>query len=308
VRKVTGTFKPHFAYDQNGQLLGEYNSSGGVLQEFVWLGGTLVAVLSNSTTAEPRVYYAYSDHLNAPQVIVNAAGDVRWRWISEPFGTTAAESIPNSLENLVVNLRFSGQYFDKESGLSYNCFRDYDGTTGRYVQSDPIGLEGGINTFSYALNQPTRYTDALGLFAGDGHSNMTREALSGDSCIDVEKLARETQDADYAPGSQAPANAHWHAMSDGKTGESAESARAKYEKFVDESLAQCTLPALARALHAVQDSAADGHKGFQPWSGGLPSRSHAKADFFPSKESWAEGVQKTKDLIGRHKEKCGCCK
>jgi len=167
VRKVTGTSKPHFAYDQNGQLLGEYNSSGGVLQEFVWLGGTLVAVLSNSTTAEPRVYYAYSDHLNAPRVIVNAAGDVRWRWISEPFGTTPAESIPNSLENLVVNLRFPGQYFDKESGLSYNYFRDYDGTTGRYVQSDPIGLAGGLNTYSYANGNPLRFSDPYGLWGMD---------------------------------------------------------------------------------------------------------------------------------------------
>ncbi|WP_343639633.1 RHS repeat-associated core domain-containing protein, partial [Roseateles sp.] len=167
VRKVTGTSKPHFAYDQNGQLLGEYNSSGGVLQEFVWLGGTLIAVLTNSTTTEPRVYYAYSDHLNAPRVIVNAAGDVRWRWISEPFGTTAAESIPNSLENLVVNLRFPGQYFDKESGLSYNYFRDYDGTTGRYVQTDPIGLGGGINTYAYANGNPLSFYDPYGLWGMD---------------------------------------------------------------------------------------------------------------------------------------------
>ena len=164
VRKVTGTSKPHFAYDQNGQLLGEYNSSGGVLQEFVWLGGTLIAVLTNSTTAEPRVYYAYSDHLNAPRVIVNAVGDVRWRWISEPFGTTAAESIPNSLENLVVNLRFPGQYFDNESGLSYNYFRDYDGTVGRYVQSDPIGQDGGSwSTYNYVNASPLLGVDPHGL-------------------------------------------------------------------------------------------------------------------------------------------------
>ena len=162
VRKVTGASKPHFAY-QNGQLLGEYNSSGGALQEFVWLDGILLAVLTNSTTAEPRVYYAYSDHLNAPRVIVNAAGEVRWRWISEPFGTAAAESVPNSLENLVVNLRFPGQYFDKESGLSYNYFRDYDGTTGRYVQSDPIGLNAGINTYVYVGGNPLGSTDASGL-------------------------------------------------------------------------------------------------------------------------------------------------
>ncbi|WP_377160873.1 RHS repeat-associated core domain-containing protein [Roseateles sp. UC29_93] len=163
VRKVTGTSKPHYVYDQSGKLLGEYNSSGGALQEFVWLGDTLIAVLTNSTTTEPRVYYAYSDHLNTPRVIVNSAGDVRWRWIAEPFGTTAAETVPNSLENLVVNLRFPGQYFDKESGLSYNYFRDYDGTIGRYVQSDPIGLNGGINTYAYVGGNSIQYVDPSGL-------------------------------------------------------------------------------------------------------------------------------------------------
>ncbi len=163
VRKVTGTSRPHYAYDQNGQLLGEYNSSGGALQELVWLGNTLIAVLTNSTTTEPRVYYAYSDHLNTPRVIVNAAGDARWRWIAEPFGTTAAETIPNSLENLIVNLRFPGQYFDKESGLRYNYFRDYDGTTGRYVQSDPIGLDGGVNTYAYVGGNPAQDIDPRGL-------------------------------------------------------------------------------------------------------------------------------------------------
>ncbi|WP_084452998.1 RHS repeat domain-containing protein [Roseateles chitosanitabidus] len=180
VRKVTGASKSHFVYDQDGQLLGEYNSTGSALQEFVWLGGTLMAVLTNSTTAEPRVYYAYSDHLNAPRVIVNAAGDVRWKWFSEPFGTAVPETIPNSLENLVVNLRFPGQYFDKESGLSYNYFRDYDGTTGRYVQSDPIGLNGGINTYAYVNGNPLSSIDPLGL-APDA-ACVARAAAVGASC------------------------------------------------------------------------------------------------------------------------------
>jgi len=131
------------------------------------------------------VYYAYSDHLNAPRVIVNAAGDVRWRWISEPFGTTAAESIPNSLENLVVNLRFPGQYFDKESGLSYNYFRDYDGTTGRYVQSDPMGLSAGVNTYAYVESAPISATDPFGLMGGGGnHAKPQREYIPDKECMD----------------------------------------------------------------------------------------------------------------------------
>jgi len=184
VRKVVGSSRPHYVYDQNGQLLGEYNSVGGALQEFVWLGNTLVAVLTNSTTTEPRVYYAYSDHLNAPRVIVNSAGDARWKWLSEPFGSTAAESVPNSLETLVVNLRLPGQYFDKESGLHYNYFRDYDATSGRYVQSDPIGLGGGINTFSYVANRPLRSIDPNGLnpVAGGEAGFIAGSIFCGPAC------------------------------------------------------------------------------------------------------------------------------
>jgi RHS repeat-associated protein len=61
------------------------------------------------------------------------------------------------------NPRFPGQYFDAETGLHYNYFRDYDPATGRYVESDPIGLDGGLNTYGYGLANPIKYTDSLAL-------------------------------------------------------------------------------------------------------------------------------------------------
>jgi len=154
-----------FVYDQEGHLLGEYNASG-VVQEFVWLGDTPVAVIVGSV-ASPLPLLAYADHLNAPRVLIDKSDAARWRWISEPFGTTQPEQAPAGLSPITFNLRFPGQYYDSESGLNYNYFRDYDGTTGRYVQSDPIGLNGGINTYAYVGGNSLSYVDATGL-APDG--------------------------------------------------------------------------------------------------------------------------------------------
>jgi len=68
-----------------------------------------------------------------------------------------------------INLRFPGQYFDQETGLHYNYFRDYDPQTGRYVESDPIGLDGGLNTYGYVEGNPLSYFDAYGLTAEGNH-------------------------------------------------------------------------------------------------------------------------------------------
>jgi RHS repeat-associated protein len=62
------------------------------------------------------------------------------------------------------NLRFPGQYYDVETGTNYNYFRDYDPATGRYVESDPIGLAGGsASTYTYVGEDPIFSIDPLGL-------------------------------------------------------------------------------------------------------------------------------------------------
>ncbi|MFT3664274.1 RHS repeat-associated core domain-containing protein [Piscinibacter sp.] len=156
-----------FVYDQQGQLLGEYNGSGTALREYVWLGSTPIAMFVPNGSNPPLVYYIHTDHLATPRIVLNTAGQQRWSWLAEPFGTSAPNNNPQSLGAFAFFLRHPGQYADSESGLFYNYFRDYDASTGKYVQSDPIGLGGGINTYAYVEGNPLSYVDPLGLHKGD---------------------------------------------------------------------------------------------------------------------------------------------
>ncbi len=93
-----------------------------------------------------RTYYIHSDHLDSPRSITNTAGQEVWRWDNtDPFGNNIANENPANQGTFTFNLRFPGQYFDRETGLHYNVNRDYNPAVGRYVQSDPIGLRGGEN-------------------------------------------------------------------------------------------------------------------------------------------------------------------
>jgi RHS repeat-associated protein len=149
----------YFVYDESGHLLGEYDQTGKAIQETVWLGNAPVAVMANG-----KNHFVYTDHLNTPRAIANELGSVVWRWEGEAFGNTLAnEDADNDGKAFVYNLRFPGQYYDKATGLHYNGFRDYDPAIGRYIQSDPIGLAGGINTFGYVEGDPLLIADFFGL-------------------------------------------------------------------------------------------------------------------------------------------------
>ena len=170
--KLTSGGVTTFLYGPDGQLLGEtrYDAAGVKLssQYYLWLdslpiGGLALTYNANGAVASSTRFYLHADHLNTPRLATNQAGEEIWRWASDAFGEGDAISAPNSGLQ-AINLRFPGQYFDSESGLHYNYFRDYDPETGRYVESDPIGLAGGVNTFGYVEGNPLVKTDPLGLW------------------------------------------------------------------------------------------------------------------------------------------------
>jgi len=106
----------------------------------------------------PRLYFVYADQQNSPRSVVNAKGVEVWRWDSaDPFAGNGPNQDPDGDHiPLVVNLRFPGHYFDRETGLNYNLLRDFDPGTGRYIQPSSLGLRCGINLYSYAGDNPVK--------------------------------------------------------------------------------------------------------------------------------------------------------
>ncbi len=154
-----------FVYDPDGHLMGEYDANNTLIQETIWLGDTPVAVVKNDpSVGQLATYYIHSDHLNTPQVILNSKNVPVWRADGiDAFGVgTVAEDPDGNGVKFTYNLRFPGQYYDAETGLNYNYFRDYDPSVGRYIESDPIGLVGGLNTYAYVGGNPVSYTDSRG--------------------------------------------------------------------------------------------------------------------------------------------------
>ncbi|MEF9387276.1 RHS repeat domain-containing protein [Ralstonia solanacearum species complex bacterium KE056] len=164
-----------YVYDEAGHLIGEYDQSGNAIQETVYLGDTPIATVKNGTP-----YYIYADQIDTPRVITDTNNLMVWRWDqTDPFGATLPDENPTSLGAFTYNLRFPGQVYDQETGKHYNANRDYDPAGGRYIQSDPIGLGGGINTYAYVSGNPLRFVDPRGLDWKDSVSNWWNASVAG---------------------------------------------------------------------------------------------------------------------------------
>ncbi len=164
IEKATSSSSNLYVYDESGHLLGEYDGSGTLIEETVWLGEIPVGTLKPNGSGGVNIFYVHTDHLNTPRRITRPSDNAFvWRWDSDPFGTTAPNQNPSGLGTFTYNLRFPGQYYMAETGLNQNVNRDYDPLTGKYIESDPIGLRGGINTYAYAYDNPIRFVDPQGL-------------------------------------------------------------------------------------------------------------------------------------------------
>lgn len=166
VRKYTDTYNRYMVYDESGHWLGEYDSNGATIQQAIWMDDLPVGVLAGGG-AQQKLHYVEPDHLGTPRVVIDPVRNVAvWNWDlkGEAFGNSAPNQDPD-LDGtaFVFDMRFPGQRFDSLSGLSYNYYRDYEADTGRYAQSDPIGLEGGVSIYSYVGGDPLTFADPYGL-------------------------------------------------------------------------------------------------------------------------------------------------
>jgi RHS repeat-associated protein len=151
-----------YVYDLDGRLIAERNELNQPVRETIFVDGHPVAEMIG-TPGSTTIRYIHTDHIGLPRLMTDASGAVIWDSTFMPFGEQVSASGSTSTDH-----RFQGQYADAHAGLYYNYFRDYDPTLGRYIQSDPIGLAGGLNRSGYVDGKPLALIDPKGTMAGPG--------------------------------------------------------------------------------------------------------------------------------------------
>ena len=212
--------------------------------------------------------------MGTPIALSDSAGVVHWKAHYTTFGKAIVD-----VDNFVPKARFPGQYFDQETGLHYNYFRDYDPEIGRYIQSDPIGLAGGINTYGYVHGNPINRTDPLGLWSPGAHAHLIR-LLGAQRGWSAQQIRAAIAGSAYADNplffKQSGSNSHIHAMTSDKN-KSKSLTCSKSNAYIRDKMksykygltwSQQSIgghQALGQALHTIMDNYSPAHSGFQKW-------------------------------------------
>jgi RHS repeat-associated protein len=145
------------------QMVGETSDSHpDAAVQYIYTENSYEPLARVDSHGEHADIFWYHTELNGlPDSVTDSSGDTVWRGASTAWGRSLRESTPVTWDT-PQNLRFQGQYLDRETGLHYNTFRYYDPAGGCYTQMDPIGLLGGLNTYTYVVD-PLGWVDPLGL-------------------------------------------------------------------------------------------------------------------------------------------------
>lgn len=164
LRKIVDGLTTLFAPSIDGGLLAESQSGG--WSDYVWLNGRLVGRIASG-----QIQAIHDDQVGRPEAVTDALQAVVWHANNFAFDRTVTTS-----SSVALNIGFPGQYFDTETGLWNNGFRDYSPSLGRYVESDPTGIANDVNTYNYTSDNPIANIDPMGLY--DTCAASVREAAA----------------------------------------------------------------------------------------------------------------------------------
>lgn len=173
-KSIAGNGTIKYLYDNNHQVLAEYDSNNTCLRRYFY-GEGIDNILMMEDVVNNQYYYYHKDALGSISEITNSNGNLIEKYEYTPFGkTTIKDSNDNILTESAIGNRFgfTGRELDCETGLYHYRARVFSPTLGRFLQTDPVGYQDDINLYRYVRNNPINYTDPLGLMVIEGRDDF----------------------------------------------------------------------------------------------------------------------------------------